>query len=358
MADRRERVTKASRNRDPPPAPPPKYEPPNWAGKPPPGMHLDVTKADKLVEKLIIDGKHYFLFGRLRDHVDFPLDHASCSRVHAALIFHRHLQRMFIIDLGSTHGTFVGSVRVDPDKPVQVLADSTLHFGASTRCFTLREKPSIPSAMSKGPSKTNGENEIGIHGLLGLPEGDTELDDLTEYNTAHNRRLGNNFEEASTTTSSKKRKRSSACHVSFRDGEEIINPEDIDPTVGRFRNLVQTEVIIPSKKKRVEPQQSMTESITQRMQTISYAADLYADIPSASGENHSTGAMTGKIMITSAPEVESPFQHKETEIEDKTLSIQPVSENLAREVPTEPRKKKYAKEAWPGKKPGPNLFSV
>lgn len=37
--------------------------------------------------------------------------------------------------------------------------------------------------------------------------------------------------------------------VSFNEEEEIINPEDIDPTVGRFRNLVQTTVIPTSKVK-------------------------------------------------------------------------------------------------------------
>jgi len=35
--------------------------------------------------------------------------------------------------------------------------------------------------------------------------------------------------------------------VTFNEEEEIINPEDIDPTVGRFRNLVQTTVIPTSK---------------------------------------------------------------------------------------------------------------
>ena len=36
--------------------------------------------------------------------------------------------------------------------------------------------------------------------------------------------------------------------VSFNDEEEIINPEDVDPSVGRFRNLVQSTVI-PSAQK-------------------------------------------------------------------------------------------------------------
>jgi nuclear inhibitor of protein phosphatase 1 len=31
--------------------------------------------------------------------------------------------------------------------------------------------------------------------------------------------------------------------VTFNEEEEIINPEDVDPSVGRFRNLVHTTVI-------------------------------------------------------------------------------------------------------------------
>jgi hypothetical protein len=35
--------------------------------------------------------------------------------------------------------------------------------------------------------------------------------------------------------------------VSFNEEEDIINPEDIDPSVGRFRNMIQTVVVIPNK---------------------------------------------------------------------------------------------------------------
>lgn len=35
--------------------------------------------------------------------------------------------------------------------------------------------------------------------------------------------------------------------VSFTDEEQIINLEDCDPTVGRFQNLVATEVIASAK---------------------------------------------------------------------------------------------------------------
>lgn len=78
-------------------------------------------------------------------------------------------------------------------------------------------------------------------GLLGLPETEIELDNLTEFNTAHNRRismLGIPDEEMK----GPNRKRKSL-GVKFKEEEDVINPEDIDPSIGKFRNLIQTSVI-------------------------------------------------------------------------------------------------------------------
>lgn len=51
---------------------------------------------------MIIDQKPYYLFGRNKEACDFTLEHTSCSRVHAALVFHKHLNRTFLIDLKSS----------------------------------------------------------------------------------------------------------------------------------------------------------------------------------------------------------------------------------------------------------------
>ncbi|XP_037940998.1 nuclear inhibitor of protein phosphatase 1-like [Teleopsis dalmanni] len=79
------------------------YDIPSWAGKPPTGLHLDVLKEDKLVQKLMVDEKKCYLFGRNNQMNDFCIDHASCSRVHAAFVYHKHLHKAFLVDLGSTH---------------------------------------------------------------------------------------------------------------------------------------------------------------------------------------------------------------------------------------------------------------
>jgi nuclear inhibitor of protein phosphatase 1 len=71
------------------------------------------------------------------------------------------------------------------------------------------------------------------------------IQNLTEFNTAHNKRIAQlvtaNNSIGPTVTNRKKKV------VSFCEDEDVINPEDIDPSVGRFRNMVQTTIFIPNK---------------------------------------------------------------------------------------------------------------
>ena len=60
------------------------------------------TQDGKLIQKLMIDEKKCYLFGRNPQMNDFTIDHGSCSRVHAALLWHKHLERSFLVDLGSS----------------------------------------------------------------------------------------------------------------------------------------------------------------------------------------------------------------------------------------------------------------
>ncbi|KAG7469101.1 hypothetical protein MATL_G00125300 [Megalops atlanticus] len=338
----------------------PVFECPSWAGKPPPGLHLDVVKGDKLVEKLIIDEKKYYLFGRNPDICDFTIDHQSCSRVHAALVYHKHLKRVFLIDLNSTHGTFLGHIRLEPHKPQQVPIDSTVSFGASTRAYTIREKPQTQPSTGTGDSK-GGEDEE-LKGLLGLPEEETELENLTEFNTAHNKRISTlTIEEGNLDIQRPKRKRRSS-RVTFSEDDEIINPEDIDPSVGRFRNMVQTAVV-PMKKKKTEGQSplGLEDSVGRRMQNFPFSGGLYGDLPPTSHEAHPTAAQGGSTIIGGLP---LPFPNPAPDVDLSpatpqppiTLNPAPAPGSYVSDALNEPRKKKYAKEAWPGKKPTPSLL--
>ncbi|XP_076865860.1 nuclear inhibitor of protein phosphatase 1 isoform X2 [Brachyhypopomus gauderio] len=242
-----------------------------------------------------------------------------------------------------------------------------MSFGASTRVYTLREKPQTQPSAAAGDGGVEDEE---LKGLLGLPEEETELDNLTEFNTAHNKRLSTlTIEEGNLDIQRPKRKRRSS-RVSFSEDEEIINPEDIDPSVGRFRNMVQTAVV-PLKKKRLEGHGALglEDGAARRMQNFPLSSGLYGDLPPTShdmggaqgGGGPGGGAQAGSAILGGLP---LPFPNPAPDVDISPTTVQPPAMlnpgpapgPYTAEALNEPRKKKYAKEAWPGKKPTPSLL--
>lgn len=85
---------------------------------------------------------------------------------------------------------------------------------------------------------------------------------------------------------SRKRKKNA---VSFNEDEEIINPEDIDPSIGRFRNLIQTTVV-PAANKRARLGESLgvPHNVEFKVPKVLHHPqhDLYNDLPP---ETHTSG---------------------------------------------------------------------
>lgn len=336
------------------------YEIPSWAGKPAAGLHLDVLKDVKLVQKLMIDEKKCYLFGRNPQMNDFCIDHASCSRVHAAFVYHKHLNIAYLVDLGSTHGTFIGSIRLEAHKPTQLQINSSFHFGASTRYYTLRERPSAGSRniMEDIPMMDTSDGTY-----LGLPDG-TELDNLTEYNTAHNRRISmlGIADESNTYKKNMKNKRKRK-GVQFNEDEIVINPEDIDPSIGRFRNLIQSTVVpVAAKRSKMESTNPMgmstspSSSKTLHSHSHSLVPSLYHGIddhpnPNMDMDTAPSGlTKLGLILPNPAPDV-NPVSTASLMPPPMYNSVAPKSVKIREpEMPDEPKKKKYAKEQWPGRK--------
>ncbi|XP_018322004.1 nuclear inhibitor of protein phosphatase 1 [Agrilus planipennis] len=329
------------------------YEVPSWAGKPPVGLHLDVLKGEKLIQKLMIDEKKCYLFGRNSQMNDFCIDHASCSRVHAALVYHKILNRPFLVDLGSTHGTFIGSLRLESYKPTQLPIGSNFHFGASTRMYIIRERPQTGIRPIIDEIEKVGEEGEG--GLLGLPETETELDNLTEFNTAHNRRISMlGITDDTDKRNSRKRKKKM---VSFNEDEEVINPEDVDPNVGKFRNLIQSTVVPSSQKRSRFDNMGLNNTDFKIPRSIhTTMPQLYHDLPpeqtvtsSGIGMYTSLTSKLGIVLPNPAPDVDMEQNYTKQTTSLVTPSV-PSNDSL------EPKKKKYAKEAWPGKKPTQSLL--
>ncbi|KRX96401.1 Nuclear inhibitor of protein phosphatase 1 [Trichinella pseudospiralis] len=317
-----------------------KYVVPGWAEKFPVGSHLDVMKNSTVVQKLLLDEKKAYYFGRNPQLCDIVIDHASCSRIHAVVMYHSVLKRGFLVDLGSSHGTFIGKVRLSPFQPQNVEFNQEFRFGASTRTYCLRP----PSEKFEKGSQSFGEPmDIGANESS---NNESVLDALTEYNTALNRQLPIIMEDAPKPLN---RKRKAKC-VSFVDEEEIINPEDVDPTVGRFRNLVQTAVIPKKKQHMVEEAETTLEKNVESVKKIMQAANRESG-SSVSRSKH-------PLRINLAPEVElyertlpDPKRDSKTEqgIAETSKSARDLSSGREKE-----KKKKYPIESWPGKVPNPH----
>eukprot|EP00884_Botryococcus_braunii_P006625 jgi/Botrbrau1/15964/Bobra.0294s0002.1 len=162
VTSRREQKKEQARKQMPPPPPPPgalggslrggppgglgpsTFPPPPWAGVPPPGYHLEVTKEGQIVQELPLELAAH-VFGRgAAAHV--VLEHASISRQHAALCYNVDRDVWQVLDLGATHGTFVDSRPVVRGGSADLRVGHEVRFGASTRTYILRRKGSRGSS--------------------------------------------------------------------------------------------------------------------------------------------------------------------------------------------------------------------
>ncbi|KAE8686357.1 C2 and GRAM domain-containing protein [Hibiscus syriacus] len=112
--------------------------PPDWAVEPRPGVYyLEVVKEGQVLDRIKLDRRRH-IFGRQHHTCDFVLDHQSVSRQHAAVVPHKN-GSIYVIDLGSAHGTFVANERLTKDTPVELEVGQSLCFAASTRTYILQK---------------------------------------------------------------------------------------------------------------------------------------------------------------------------------------------------------------------------
>lgn len=117
------------------------------------------------------------------------------------------------------------------------------------------------------------------------------------------------------------------------------------------------------KKRRMDGQNTLglDDVTSKRIHSYSMTGGLYGDLPPASHENQPPGAPGSAATHGGLP---LPFPNPAPEVDlapeaphpPVILSPTPVTVPYLPETHNEPRKKKYAKEAWPGKKPTPSLL--
>ena len=89
-----------------------------------------------------------YLFGRERRVATVPTDHPSCSKQHAVLQWRLTSKpddiglpkpgvRPYIMDLGSTNGTFLNGQQIEPQKYYELMSQDNLRMGHSSREYVL-----------------------------------------------------------------------------------------------------------------------------------------------------------------------------------------------------------------------------
>ncbi|KAI3741005.1 hypothetical protein L1987_58669 [Smallanthus sonchifolius] len=223
------------------------WQPPDWAIEPRPGVYyLDVLKDGEVLDRINLDKRRH-IFGRQLHTCDFVLDHQSVSRQHAAVVPHKN-GSVFVIDLGSAHGTFVANERLTKDSPVELEVGQSLRFAASTRVYILKKD----NAALFPPPLPN----------LPPPPDPSDEEAILAYNTYVNR-YNNNLSQSFVDETERPSKRSKKARVAFRDqvgGElvEVVGVSDgadveTEPgpmgvkegisLVGKYESLVQTTVL-------------------------------------------------------------------------------------------------------------------
>ncbi|KAJ2861497.1 hypothetical protein GGH94_004857 [Coemansia aciculifera] len=113
------------------------YDPPSNASQPRHQFTLDVVKDGTFMGTYSIPiERSYSTFGRLPI-CDYSMDHVSISRYHAVLQFTTDQVLPSIIDLGSSHGTFVNKRQISSRVPQTLKIGDQIRFGASSRIWIL-----------------------------------------------------------------------------------------------------------------------------------------------------------------------------------------------------------------------------
>lgn len=103
------------------------------------------------------------------------------------------------------------------------------------------------------------------------------------------------------TSFKKKNQKKKRRMVTFNEEEIIINPEDVDPTVGRFRNLVQTTVV-PTSSKRMKLDHFLVSSSSSENQKPfttqqPYMQSLYQGLTNPVHESHAQGTAVDTSLV-------------------------------------------------------------
>ena len=228
--------------------------------------------------------KGCFFFGRNSDQVDYVLNHASCSRVHAVLLFNPIIERFFLNDFGSgkfsfstfflfsvifqeylfliistANGSFVDKSKkpLEANHLVHIPFELNFSFGASTRLFRIVNR----SGVSDNTSTVSDATASGSSLSMAQSNDEKIFDEETQRNTILNQAI--RVKDTTTSDNDSKHKNDNSnillpAHgnsksVRFSETVDFINLHETDDNVGQFGDLAKTN-FNPNKRKIADTQ--------------------------------------------------------------------------------------------------------
>jgi len=107
----------------------------------------------------VVGAKAVYTIGR-DESVDLRLHGELASRVHAAILLDTE-GRKFLVDLKSTHGTFLGSQRLSPNQPVRWNTGEPASFGSGPKAEVAELRGPEASTSSTGSRKRKADGDSG-----------------------------------------------------------------------------------------------------------------------------------------------------------------------------------------------------
>ena len=199
---------------------------------------------------------------------------------------------IFVIDLGSVHGTFVANERLTKDNPVELEVGQSLRFAASTRSYILRKNtaalfptPSAPSELNlPSPPDPSDEDAVVAYNTILNRYGITKSDLSSKSKKSAGRESSGNDNHLSERPAKKSRKARVAFKdqvggnllqvVGISDGADVeTEPGPIGvkegSLVGKYESLVQTTVIPKGKEQAFPKEDSVSpKGVTDKLQQV------------------------------------------------------------------------------------------
>lgn len=131
-----------------------RFKLPSWAREPQLNKcALEVHKNGKKIGTVTRCSKQKsVIFGRHKNYVDILLQHPSISRQHG-VILHGKSGNMYLMDLGSSHGSFVNKRRLQSEQREPLREGDVIRFGASSREYIVRLSLEKSSRSERGTKR-------------------------------------------------------------------------------------------------------------------------------------------------------------------------------------------------------------